>query len=264
MEIFEQKLIAKGGTADIYDLGNGTIFKCFHDDKNDYCIESEIQCTSSKVAIALGAPQILERVNDERGRGFIMENIRGQTMLEKMFVQGADFDIKENAQIMAQLQYKISEFEGKDFPSGHDVMKERILQSSFLDDAEKNYVLKILDSLPQGTSVCHSDLHPANIIITESEEYRVIDWCDTMCDSPLLDVARTLLIYKSVAPMPGTNLEDLNKSRGTWYYFYKSAWENLAGTSENELNKWLAVLAAVKLAESDSADHQWMKELMRN
>ena len=83
MEIFEQKLIAKGGTADIYDLGNGTIFKCFHDDKNDYCIESEIQCTSSKVAIALGAPQILERVNDERGRGFIMENIRGQTMLEK-------------------------------------------------------------------------------------------------------------------------------------------------------------------------------------
>lgn len=103
MEIFEQKLIAKGGTADIYDLGNGTVFKCFHDDKNDYCIESEIQCTSSKVAIALGAPQILERVNDERGRGFIMENIRGQTMLEKMFVQGADFDIKENAQIMAQL-----------------------------------------------------------------------------------------------------------------------------------------------------------------
>jgi thiamine kinase-like enzyme len=145
-----------------------------------------------------------------------------------------------------------------------DVMKERILQSSFLDDAEKKHVLKILDSLPQGTSVCHSDLHPANIIITESGEYRVIDWCDTMCDSPLLDVARTLLIYKSVAPMPGTNLEDLNKSRVAWYYFYKSAWENLAGTSENELNKWLAVLAAVKLAESDSTDHQWMKELIRN
>ena len=64
--------------------------------------------------------------------------------------------------------------------------------------------------------------------------------------------------------MPGTNLEELNKSRVAWYYFYKSAWENLAGTSENELNKWLAVLAAVKLAESDSADHQWMKELIRN
>ena len=64
-------------------------------------------------------------------------------------MQGSDFDIKENAQIMAQLQYKISKFEGKDFPSGHDVMKERILQSSFLDEEEKNHVLKILDSLPQ-------------------------------------------------------------------------------------------------------------------
>lgn len=257
-----EKLIAVGGTADIYDLGNGKVFKRFHADKPDYCIENEIECASSEVAVSLGAPKIYERVNDERGRGFIMEYVAGQSMLEEMFRLGTGFDIEKNAEEMAKLQYRISRFDGRMFPKGHDVMRERILQSGYLDGATKSKLLQLLESLPKGTGVCHSDLHPGNIIMT-GDGFRVIDWCDTMCDSPWLDVARTLLIFESVSEMPGVNIEDLNKSRYAWKTYYRAAFERLVGKSDEELDGWMAVLAAVKLAEESTENHPWMMERIR-
>lgn len=71
---------------------------------------------------------------------------------------------------MTKLQYKISEFDGSRFPSGHDVMRDRILRSGYLDDATKAKLLKLLERLPQGKGVCHSDLHPGNIIVLRSKE----------------------------------------------------------------------------------------------
>lgn len=252
-----KKLLAVGGTADIYDLGNGKVFKRFHEDKPEYCIENEIECTSSEVAVSLGAPKVYERVNDERGRGIIMEYVSGQSMLEEMFLKGTAFDIEKNAEEMAKLQYKINSFDGTMFPKGHDVMRERILQSGYLDDTTKAKLLKLLETLPQGNGVCHSDMHPGNIIVTENG-FRVIDWCDTMCDSVWLDVARTLLIFESVSEMPGVNTEDLNKSRYAWKTYYRTAFEKIAGKSEEELEGWMAVVAAVRLAEERPENHPWM------
>lgn len=257
-----EKLIAVGGTANIYDIGEGKIFKRFHEDKSDWCIENEIECTSSEVAVSMGAPKIYERVNDERGRGIIMEYVTGQSMLERVMGNGTLLDIENNASEMAMLQYKISGFDGNMFPSGHDVMRDRILRSGYLDDTTKSKLLKLLESLPQGKGVCHSDLHPGNVIVTENG-FRVIDWCDTMCDSIWLDVARTLLIFESVSEMPGVNPEVLKLSRYAWKTHYLEACENLAGKSGAELDGWLAVLAAVKLAEEDQVNHPWMMERIR-
>jgi len=109
---FDCKLIAIGRTADIYDLGNGKVFKHFHEDKPDRCIDNEIECTSSIAAIRLGAPKIYGRVNDKRGRGIIMEYVVGQSMLDIMIQEGDGFHIEKNAEILANLQCKVSSFEG--------------------------------------------------------------------------------------------------------------------------------------------------------
>jgi len=259
---FDCKLIAIGRTADIYDLGNGKVFKHFHEDKPDRCIDNEIECTSSIAAIRLGAPKIYGRVNDKRGRGIIMEYVVGQSMLDIMIQEGDGFHIEKNAEILANLQCKVSSFEGGMFPKGHEVMRERISRVSALDEDTKCKLIKLLESLPQGNSVCHTDIHPGNIIITE-EGFRVIDWCDTMCDSPWLDVASTLLIFESVAEIPGLDSGDLNRSRCAWKKHYRAVYENLVGKSDEELEGWMAILAAVKLEKEDPINHPWMLELIR-
>lgn len=256
------KLIAIGGTADIYDIGSGKVFKCFHEDKPDNCIDEEIKCTSSTAAISLGAPKIYERVNDVRGRGIIMEYVNGQSMLDIMLQDGIRYDIEKNAEELAKLQCKVSCLDGENFPKGHEVMRRRISSVSCLDEDTKSKLIELLESLPPGNSVCHTDLHPGNVIITE-DGFRLIDWCDTMCDSPWLDVARTLLIFESVTEIPGIDPVDLNKSRCAWKKHYRAAYEKLAGKSDEELEGWMAVLAAVKLEEEDPVNHPWMIQLIR-
>lgn len=256
------KLIAVGGTADIYDIGNGKVFKLFHEDKPDYCIDNEIACTSSAVAISLGAPKIYERVNDERGRGIIMEYVIGQSMLDAMLQNGAAFDIEENAKELAKLQYKVNSMNGEAFTKGHEVIRERILRMNCLDEDTKAKFINLLDVLPQGNGVCHTDIHPGNVIITENG-FRLIDWCDTMCDSPWFDVAKTLLVFESVTEIPGVNQEDLSRSLCAWKKYYRSAYEKLAGKSEEELEVWMAIAAVTKLEEADGVNHPWMLDLIQ-
>ena len=139
------KLIAKGGTANIYDIGGGKIFKSFHDNKHDYCIENEIECTCSEVAISLGAPKIYERVNDDRGRGFVMEYISGKSMLDVLLEYGADCDIEKIAVNLAELRYGMNRFDGSMFPKGHDVMRDRISKSNCIDkDTKEKLFQKII------------------------------------------------------------------------------------------------------------------------
>lgn len=258
----EGKLIAIGGTADIYDIGNGKVFKRFHDNKPDYCIDNEIACTSSEVAICLGAPKIYERINDERGRGIIMEYVVGQSMLEVMLRDGADFDIEKNAGELAKIQFKVNGMDGGQFPKGHNVIHERIVKAKCLDEDTKSKFIKLLHSLPQGNGVCHTDIHPGNVIISENG-FRLIDWCDTMCDSAWFDVARTLLIFESVTEIPGVNQEDLSRSLCAWKKYYRTAYEKLAGKSEEELETWMAIAAVTKLEEVDEINYPWMLDLIQ-
>lgn len=192
-----------------------------------------------------------------------MEYVKGRTMLEMMLSEGEKFDIKKNAEKLAQIQCAISNFNGERFPKGHGVMRKRIMAVRCLDEKQKEKLLQLLEKLPQGNSVCHTDIHPGNIIV-DGEQFRVIDWCDTMCDSPWMDVARTLLIFESVNEIPGIQMNDLVRFRSAWKRYYRAAYEQLAGKSEEELKGWMAVLAAVKMEGEEPINHPWMKKLIKD
>ena len=59
------------------------------------------------------------------------------------------------------------------------------------------------------------------------------------------------------------NTEELNKGRYAWKNYYRAAFERLAGKSDKELESWMAILAAVKLAEESKENHPWMMERIR-
>lgn len=253
------ELIALGGTADIYDLGDGTVFKRFHDDKPDGCIDNEVECTQSEVAIRFGAPKIYEQVDDERGRGIIMEYVKGKSMLDVMRKGLADFDIETNARKLASLHYQINNYDGSMFPKGHELMRQRISWSHCLEEKTKQKLYQLLDSLPQGNCVCHTDIHPGNAMITD-DGIRIIDWCDTICDARWLDLGRSLLIFESKTNLPGFELNEINRFRVAWRETYRAAYEKLSGTSEEELEGWMAILSAIKIDGEAAVNQEWMRE----
>ena len=50
------KLIDHGGTADIYDMGDGKVIKLFHEDKSDASIDHEYKTTKKVQRYPFGAP----------------------------------------------------------------------------------------------------------------------------------------------------------------------------------------------------------------
>ena len=52
-----------------------------------------------------------------------------------------------------------------------------------------------LQSFPRGTSLCHGDFNPSNVIITPKGDWRVIDWSHVRLGDPCADVARTYLLF---------------------------------------------------------------------
>ena len=52
-----------------------------------------------------------------------------------------------------------------------------------------------LQSFPRGTSLCHGDFNPSNVIITPKGDWRVIDWAHVRLGDPCADVARTYLLF---------------------------------------------------------------------
>ena len=52
-----------------------------------------------------------------------------------------------------------------------------------------------LQSFARGSSLCHGDFNPTNVIITPKGDWRVIDWAHVRLGDPCADVARTYLLF---------------------------------------------------------------------
>ena len=239
------RLLEKGGTADIYDIGEGKVFKKFHDDKRDCSIENEYICTTKVQKLGLGAPKLFERVNDERGRGFIMEYIMGKNMLNLILEEknNMEFYISE----WAKIHYKINSIHGMDLPSGHEIFQWRISNSKAIkNETVREALLKLLSTLPKNDCLCHTDFHPGNIIVTDTG-YRIIDWCDTMSSSIWMDVSRVMILCEETYVPDGFDVEAVSSFRRLAKELYLREYVKLAGESKEELESWMAIFAAVRL-----------------
>jgi hypothetical protein len=71
-----------------------------------------------------------------------------------------------HAHALAELHVKINGLSIEGLPSYKDGLGYSILHTPHLSDDLRNKALALLDTLPDGSSVCHGDYHPGNVIIT--------------------------------------------------------------------------------------------------
>ena len=130
-------------------------------------------------------------------------------------------------------------------------MAGKIETASVVSSDDRVDARKVLDELPSGTSVCHGDLHPGNILLGRQGPV-VIDWFDATAGAPMADIVRTSLIVRpmrnvsSPPPhLPGVGLAVLDRFHRTY-----------VGCMLGDLDagpvaalSWEAVLAVSRLAE---------------
>ena len=250
-----RELIARGRTAEIYAWNTGTVLKLYYDWLPSGWIDREARVARTIATSSVPSAKLIDDVFVSNRRGLIFERIDGPSMLRLM--SSKPWLMNRQAAIFAKLHFMIHNQPGEGLPQVRMGIRDAIDEVQILRPALKVFVLRMLDSLPDGDSLCHYDFHPDQIVITRSGP-RILDWMTAFQGSPMADVARTSVLSTLGAIPPHINfvIRSLTYvARGSFYRRYLREYLELNQQADSEMIKrWMIPVAAARLRENIPGD----------
>ena len=259
-------LMGTGRTAEIFAWGDDRILKLFM----DWCPHSwaEREERLSRIVYEAGLPvPAVEGIIEVNGRsGIIFERITGRSMPDLIMNEMASNpeEIPRYGEILAELHTSIHSLEIPNLPSLRDMIERGIQNAKSLSEDSRSRILHVLDQMEDGTTLCHYDFHPFNIIMSPRGPI-VIDWMTTSQGNPHADIARTLLISQGFQHSIPTNLHSTLRS---FIDRYLTRYSEIREISLEELKIWRLPIAAARMNEDIPYEREWLlsivsEELMR-
>lgn len=235
------KVIGCGNGATVYRHGEYAI-KLFEENYDKTFIFYEALVNSIIEKVDLPIPKVYEILNINGQLGIKMDYIHGSSLIDYILE-----DI-ENIEIYIEKMVKLQiEIHSKDASiltcSFKDKLRDKIRGNSNLSEVIKDGVFDVLEELPEGSELCHGDLHGYNILVS-NDEYWVIDWIDSSRGCADGDVCRTYLIYLYHAP----EIAEL----------YLSQYCKETGKDRERILEWMPVVAAARLCENVPNEKEWL------
>ncbi len=220
-------IIAKRKNKTIYRDGD----KCIKVFAEDFCkadVLNEALNQARVESTGLDIPRILS-VNTVDGKWAITTDyIEGKT-LSKLMEENPEKKI-EYIERLVDIQLSIHAHECPLLTKLKDKMHRKISSSNI--DATVRYELHTrLEGMPKHNKLCHGDLCPSNIIITEDGRYFVIDWAHATQGNASADAARTYLTF--------TLSGDTEAAETYLTLFCKKS-----DTARQYVQKWMPIVAA--------------------
>jgi uncharacterized protein (TIGR02172 family) len=241
----ETSIVGKGFTSEVHAWDEGRVIKLFHESRPLASIEREFNAARAVHALGLPAPAVHDLVDVDGRLGIIFERVSGRSLLEQ--VQARPWTLFSGAAQLAELQVRIHTCEAPaSLPSQRERIQMRIEAAADLSAADKRQGTRLLDDLPEGSSICHGDFHPGNVIITACGPV-IIDWDTATRGNPLGDVACTsrLLQHANLPAWTPIYMHLLLKvSRRMLHATYLRRYQKVrANTTRREIEQWEQLLA---------------------
>lgn len=239
------RLLAQGGQADIYELGEDKVLRVIRDAKHKDLAEVEYSVLCALHEQGRDVPKAYEFTSVDGKPALVVERIKGPSMLDT--IGKNPLKMKKWAREFARLHHEV--LLPADIPNvrrGVDREKYIISHSELLNDAEKKFAFTLHDAMPDGNILCHADFHPGNILMSNGRYY-IIDWFGAYAGSAISDVAHTYLLMRNVPRIPGQSALQhrlLRYAGGKLARVYLMAYYKLAPFDWGEFSKWTAVKAA--------------------
>ena len=253
-------VIGRGMTAEVYEWGNDKVLKLFYYGVSNSFIKNEAEVGRIVHKAGASSPDIFDMIDIFGRKGIVFQRISGQSMLRHVEAQpllNARF-----AQQMAELHLKIHKCSADKLPSQKDKLASAIKESCYILGSKSSRILKHLETLPEGTSLCHGDLHFDNIIVS-GNDLVAIDWANAYKGNPLGDVARTCLNINSPTMPLGTPLLmyiPYMYGKLLTNLEYLKAYTNLANVSHDDIDAWTLPMAAARLRERIPGEEIWLMD----
>ena len=190
----------------------------------------------------LNIPKIHEVTTVDGKWAIVYDYIDGKTLSQM---------IKENPEKKAEYIEKLvdiqMEIHSKKCPlltKLKDKMNRKI--SSTALDATTRYELHTrLEGMPKHNKVCHGDLCPSNVIITEDGRYYIIDWAHATQGNASADVARTYLTFMLSGDTEGAEI-------------YLNLFCKKSDTAKQYVQKWMPIVAASQSVKGNEREREFL------
>jgi len=242
------EMIARGRTAEVFAWKDDLVLKLFLKDWPVRSVEDEAQVTGAVHKAGLPVPAVEGIVEVEGRLGIVFERVDGPTMLQVL--RARPWRIFQLGRTLAELHAAIHSCEMPELPSLREELGRGIRERAELPEETKEAVLRHLEQLPEGNTVCHIDFHPDNILMSPRGPV-VMDWANPRRGDPLADVAATSLLFR-LAPLPqfmaGRWL--INMFRDRFHSVYLKRYLQLRPASRQRISAWELPLITARLADN--------------
>lgn len=247
------ELVARGTRSSIRAYGPGAVVKIPHRSTPDEWIEWEAQYADDARALGAPAPRLLgiERLSGRPAS--VWEHIRGYSMWQRVVERPADS--RELGRILADVQCALLQLlPPVSLPRQRDRIVAKIRISAGTIDASLIRALDLIPAEAGPSRLCHGDLHPSNVILSNDGPV-IVDWFDASRGDPIADIARTsmtLLCDGATPPrhLPGSDAHTLAALTRA----YLAQAHTRLPFSDAQLDVWQAIQAVARIAEGVPRD----------
>ena len=235
------KIIAVRTNKTIYRDGDMCI-KVFNEEYSKADVLNEALNQARIESTGLNIPKIREVTMIDGKWAIVTDYIEGKTLSQLMAEDPDNLD--KYLETLVDVQMNIHSKKCPLLTKLKDKMHRKI--SSTTIDATTRYELHTrLEGMPKHNKVCHGDLWPSNVIITEDGTPFIIDWAHATQGNASEDVARPSLLF-----CLNGNREAAEK--------YLNLFCKKSDTAKQYVQKWMPIVAASQSVKGNEEEREFL------
>ena len=243
MDLKLERVIAVRTTKTIYRCEGDKVAKVFDNNFSKVDVLNEALNQARVENLGINVPHILEVTTTDNGEWVIAsEYIKGHTLSELM-----KKNPEKKAEYMkkfVELQLEVQKHTCPLLTKIKDKMNTKIALADL--EATTRYELRArLEGLPRDNKLCHGDLCPSNIIVTDDGKYYVLDWSHATQGCPTADAAITYLTFWLNGDIEGAKE-------------YLSLYCELSHTEQKAVQRWLPIVAAAQSTKGNKDQREFL------
>ena len=255
------QLVGKGRLAEVFAWGDTQVLKLFAAGRDAAAIEAEARVSQIVHDAGVATPATHGVVEVDGRRGIVYDRAPGTSMLGQLSAR--PWKLFTFGRMLAELHASVHQCRVDDLPSQHEQL-ERLIVRADLPAALRILALQRLRELPEGTSVCHGDFHPDNVLV-DGDALTVIDWTNACAGNPVADFARTSLILQLGAPLPSFSLWTritIRVGRALFHRSYSTRYRRMRRLRQRDVQPWILPIAVARLGEDVTAERHQLVALI--
>ncbi|MFN3795981.1 aminoglycoside phosphotransferase family protein [Sphingobium yanoikuyae] len=184
--------IARGASAELFDIGDGHVLKLFRDSVSDEMIAREAEASIHAAASGVPTAAAIARQTWDGRRGILFPRLEGGTLMD--WIRRNPIRAGWALDRMGAIHAAMHRTEGGTLRSLKQVLATDIAYGPAQVTLQKA-AIAYLDTLPDGTALTHGDFHLGNVMMTP-QGMMVIDWSKAARGHPAADAVRSEMLMR--------------------------------------------------------------------